>query len=215
MFKDRKDAGQKLRDKLLNFKGVSNTVVVGLPRGGVPVAFEIANDLSLPLDIVVPRKIGAPFNKEYAIGAIAEDGKAYFDREAIEHLGVSTKYLESEMEKQRAESKRRLRVYRGERPPVDFKDKTILLVDDGIATGSTVKAAIESLKVHHPKEIIVAVPVGPQDTISELKESINQVICLATPHPFNAVGCFYSFFDQTDDDTVIEMMKHKPLTPSQ
>ncbi|GAM26852.1 hypothetical protein SAMD00019534_100270, partial [Acytostelium subglobosum LB1] len=201
-------AGQLLLERLRQFNNDPQAVVVALPRGGVPVAYPIAKALHLPLDIVVPRKIGAPSNKEYAIGAIAENGEGYFNQDVIDQLGIPISYLDKEVEKQRVESKRRQVVYRRDRPPVDFKNKVIILVDDGIATGSTMKAAIESIKHLEPKKIVVAVPVAPHDSISELKHNpkVDEIICLSTPYPFNAVGNFYHLFDQTEDDTVIQMM---------
>ncbi|KYQ90824.1 hypothetical protein DLAC_07692 [Tieghemostelium lacteum] len=216
-FLNREDAGQKLAQALNQFKGrSSDTIIVALPRGGVPVAYQVCKELSLPLDIVAPRKIGAPFNKEYAIGAIAENGDGYLNDEVIRAINIPSDYLESEMKKQRDESIRRQKIYRCDRPPTAFTNKIIILVDDGIATGSTIKAAIASIKVKNPKEIIVAVPVAPKDALKELKSSgdVSHIECLYTPKIFEAVGCFYQDFDQTEDDTVISLMSDKSFYPT-
>eukprot|EP00026_Physarum_polycephalum_P013526 Phypoly_transcript_13938.p1 GENE.Phypoly_transcript_13938~~Phypoly_transcript_13938.p1 ORF type:complete len:183 (+),score=26.39 Phypoly_transcript_13938:109-657(+) len=151
-FKDRKEAGEALAEQLLEYKG-KNAIVIALPRGGVPVAWPVARRLNLPLDIVVPRKIGAPGHEEYAIGAITQDKQAFLDDEAIAHLHVSSDYVQKEIEKQAAEATRRLKAYRGNRPLLDFTGKTVILVDDGIATGYTMKAAISSARAHKCAEL--------------------------------------------------------------
>jgi len=212
-FKNRVDAGEKLAKALeADFANKKNTIVVALPRGGVPVAYPISQALNAPLDIVVPRKIGAPFHQEYAIGAITQDKEGYFNEEAIRELGVTRDYIEKEVEKQAKEAQRRLRVYRGSRPPQHFEGQNVILVDDGIATGSTMKAAIMSMKAKKPAQIILAVPVAPSDSLNELKDLVDRVVCLATPYPFYAVGNFYDDFSQTEDEEVLELMNRTNTT---
>eukprot|EP01112_Ceratiomyxa_fruticulosa_P024000 TRINITY_DN947_c0_g1_i6.p1 TRINITY_DN947_c0_g1~~TRINITY_DN947_c0_g1_i6.p1 ORF type:complete len:255 (-),score=55.56 TRINITY_DN947_c0_g1_i6:165-929(-) len=206
IFKDRKEAGSVLANEFKEYQNSLDTIVVGLPRGGVVVAYPIAKKLGLPLDIVVPRKIGAPFHEEYAIGAILEDGSGYFDNDVINTYGISSEYIKQESHKQVQEAQRRLRVYRGSRGPQDFSGKRILLIDDGIATGSTMHAAITSIRNKGAKEIIVGVPVGPKDTVTNMKPLVNRFVCLSVPAGFRAVGQFYTNFDQTEDEEVLELM---------
>jgi len=205
-FTNRIDAGQQLAKALSGYKNDPLAVVVALPRGGVPVAHPIAKSLGLPLDIVVPRKIGAPFNQEFAIGAIMEDKKGYFNDDTIRALRVPREYIDMEIEKEAKEAQRRLRVYRGDRSPQDFSGKTVIIVDDGIATGATMRASIASIRSKNPKQIVVAVPVGPADTLREIAAIAEKVVCLSSPNPFQAVGNFYHNFGQTEDEEVIKRM---------
>lgn len=206
-FYDRVEAGQKLASALKKYRNQKDIIILALPRGGVVTGFEAARILNLPLDLVVPRKIGAPGNPEFAIGAITEKGEGIFNQEAIAAYGITKEYIDSEVEKERKEAERRLKLYRGKRAPLDLKDKTVILIDDGIATGMTIKAAIQSIKGRNPKKIVIAVPVAPEDTISELKVIVDEVICLYTPVFFGAVGAFYEIFNQTEDEEVIELME--------
>jgi len=207
-FIDREDAGKRLADELekREFHDKKDCVVVALPRGGVPVAYPIAKRLGVPLDIVVPRKIGAPGHKEYAIGAITQDKKGFFNEQAIRDLHIPQQYIDDEVEQQSTEAQRRLRVYRGNKAPQDFTDKHVILVDDGIATGYTMKAAISSIKSHNPKSITIAVPVAPAKSLREFTNVVDDIVCVATPHPFGAVGSFYKNFDQTEDEEVVMFM---------
>jgi len=206
-FSNRTDAGNHLANVLASdYANKENVVVVALPRGGVPVAYPISKRLGAPLDIVVPRKIGAPHHEEYAIGAITQDKEGCFNEQAIRQLGVSQEYISREVEKQSKEAERRLRVYRGNRPPPNFENKVVILVDDGIATGSTMKAAILSVRNKKPEQIIVAVPVAPSDSLRDLTSMVNRIVCLSTPYPFNAVGNFYDNFNQTEDEEVLKLM---------
>jgi putative phosphoribosyl transferase len=205
-FKNRQEAGQKLAQKLKKFKNQKDTIIIALPRGGVVNAFEIAKELNLPLDLVVPRKIGAPDHEEYAIAAITESGEGIFDQAAIESLNVSQKYLDQKIIEEKKEAERRLQTYRPDRPPLDLKNKTVIIVDDGIATGLTMRAAIKSIREKKPKKIIVAVPVAAKDSFKKIQELADQVICLHTPFFFGAVGAFYETFEQTPDKEVIELM---------
>lgn len=206
MFYDRAHAGQELATKLAAYRDNKHTVVLALPRGGVITGFEIARELHLPLDIVVPRKIGAPQNPEFAIGAITETGQGMFNTSVIEQHGISHAYIAQEIEKEMQEARRRLQLYRQGRPAIDVKHKTILLVDDGIATGSTMRAAIASLRAQDAKKIVVAVPVISPDVLKKLNQEADEVIYLAAPPGFMAVGQFYQNFAQTSDEEVIEKL---------
>ncbi len=204
-FKDRVDAGRQLAAALLKYKDAAKTIVIGLPRGGVVVAAEVATVLRLPLDIVVPRKIGAPDNEELGIGALAGD-TILLNKEIIAMLSVPSSYIEREAAKEKKEAERRLSLYRKGKPPQDFKGKTILLVDDGIATGYTMRASIALLKKMEAGKIIAAVPVGPPDTIEMLQKETDEAVCLLTPPSFMAVGQFYEQFPQTEDAEVIGLL---------
>jgi len=205
-FKNRQEAGQKLANKLTEYKNQPNVIILALPRGGVVNAFEIAQQLNLPLDLVVPRKIGAPFNEEYAIGAITESGEGIFDQQAIDSLKIEQSYIDKKVTTEKNEAQRRLKTYRQDRPPLDLTNKIVILVDDGIATGLTMRAAIKSIKDKKPKKIIVAVPVSARDSLKTIKKEVDQVICLDAPAFFGAVGAFYEDFSQTEDEEVINLM---------
>lgn len=203
IFLDRHDAGKKLAAALRGHIEEQNTLVIGLPRGGVIVAFEVANALKLPLDIICPRKIGAPFNEEFAIGAVTHTGEGFFNEDAIRSLQIPRKYIAEEIEKKKQESRHYYRLFKKEAPLPDVKGKCVLLVDDGIATGATMKAAISWAQKNGAKKIQVAVPTAPFETIQELDSLVDEVICLTSPLPFYAVGQVYSHFDQTSNDEVI------------
>ena len=207
IFRDRIDGGDQLAKVLEQYKNLENGLVIGLPRGGVPVAYQVSESLNLPLDIVCPRKIGAPHNPEFAIGAITETGEGIFNHHVIAQLGVSKEYIKSEVEAQKQEAQKRLNAYRKGRSVRELKGKTIIIVDDGLATGSTMKAAIQSIKAEGAKRIIVAVPVSPTDTATEIKSMVDEFICLCTPASFYAVGQFYENFSQTTDEEVIELLR--------
>jgi len=204
IFKDRVDAGKQLAEKLKKYKDKSETIVVALPRGGVVLGNEIAKELNLPLDIVVPRKIGAPNNPEFACGAISESGE-YVPNPEAGH--ISEAYLKKEIAKEKAEAARRLKLYRSGRPARDFKNKTIILVDDGIATGLTMEAGIRTLKSMGAEKIIVTVPVSAEDSYERLRQEVDKITCLDLPMFFAAVGQFYEQFPQTEDREVVALMK--------
>ena len=208
-FEDRKDAGQKLAEALVAYERQADALVIGLPRGGVVVAFEVAKRLKIPLDIICPRESGAPFNPELAIGAVTEIGQGMMNSELITRLGIPQSYIAQESAKEAEVAKKRLSLYRAGRPPRVIKDKTILLVDDGLATGATMKAAIQTAKAEGAKKLIVAVPVGPPDTIEEIQKLVNEVIVLYAPNMFSAVGQFYKQFTGTEDEEVIDLMQTK------
>jgi predicted phosphoribosyltransferase len=205
-FSNRVDAGKRLAAALTDFKR-KNAVVLAIPRGGVVVGYEIASELNLPLDVIIPRKIGAPDNPELAIGAMTEDGTIILDRNLVAYLRVPESYIKEESERQKDEIERRLKMYRKNEPYPTLKGRDVIVVDDGIATGSTMKAALASVKNRGAKTVIVAVPVGPPDTIKELKTLADRVVCLYMPEYFAAIGQFYSDFDQTSDAEVTELLK--------
>ena len=212
-FTDRVDAGKRLASELKGFSGKKG-IVLAIPRGGVVVGFEIARELNLPLDVIIPRKIGAPENPELAIGAVAEDGTAILDNQLIKYLNVSKEYVEIETKRQRHEIGRRLKLYRQDASYPDLKGLDVIVVDDGIATGSTMKAALASVKNRRASSVTVAVPVGPPSTIEELEKIADRVVCLYTPEYFQAIGEFYSDFSQTPDEEVIMLLKeNKEKTP--
>ncbi len=205
-FSDRVDAGKRLASALKDFAG-KNGVVLAIPRGGVVVGFEIARALRLSLDVIIPHKLGAPGNPELAIGAVAEDGTRILDDNLIDYMGVSGDYIKAEAEHQKQEIQRRLKLYRQDAPSPNLKGLDVIVVDDGIATGSTMKAALASVKNRGAATVIVAVPVGPPSTIIELKKQADRVVCLYTPEYFQAIGQFYTDFSQTTDEEVIQLLK--------
>jgi putative phosphoribosyl transferase len=195
-----------LAEQLGFLKGREGVIVLGIPRGGVVVAHEVAQAIGAPLDVYITRKIGAPHNPELAIGAVASDGGMVLDHDLIQQLGVPEDYIERETERQRREIERRAREYRGDRPPLDLAGKTVVVVDDGVATGATTMATLRALKKQELKELILAIPVGPPDTVRELGKEADRVICLSTPRLFWAVGTFYAVFDQTSDAEVKQLL---------
>jgi putative phosphoribosyl transferase len=205
-FSDRVDAGKRLAPALKDFAG-KNGVVLAIPRGGVVVGYEIATVLNLPLDVIIPHKLGAPYNPELAIGAVAEDGTTVLDDNLITYLGVSREYIREESERQKQEIQRRLKMYRQDAPYPNLKGLDVIIVDDGIATGSTMKAALASVKNRGAASVTVAVPVGPPSTIRELKKQADRVVVLYTPEYFQAIGQFYNGFSQTTDEEVIQLLK--------
>jgi len=206
-FRDRREAGQLLAQALAFLKGKEDVIVLGIPRGGVVVAAEVAVAIGAPLDVYITRKIGAPYNPELAIGAIASSGDVVLDEGLIGSLGVSPEYVQDETERQRREIERRLKKYRGNRPAQKLEGKTVLLIDDGIATGATTLAAIRALRKQKPAELILAVPVGPPDAVARLSEEVDKLVCLDTPPLFWAVGAFYAIFDQTSDEEVMRLLR--------
>jgi putative phosphoribosyl transferase len=206
LFQDRRDAGQALARELASLKGTPNLLVLGIPRGGVVVGHEIARALDAPLDVYITRKIGAPHNPELAIGAVASDGTLLIDHQLARRLGVSQQYIDQEAERQKEEISRRLSEYRGDRPPPEIKGKVIILADDGVATGATTLATIRAIKTQEPAELILAVPVGPRDSIEKLRQEVDRLVCLHAPEIFWAVGAFYNVFDQTSDAEVKSLL---------
>lgn len=206
LFKDRRDAGQQLAARLAFLKDQPSVIVLGIPRGGVVVAAEIARALHAPLDVFLAHKLGAPFNPELAIGALTSTGEVLLDELLVAELRLSPKEIAREVEHQRKEIGRRLDVFRKDRAPLDLKNRTVVIVDDGIATGSTMLAALRALRQQKPARLILAIPVGPPETIQRLACECDQVIVLDTPEPFWAVGRFYMQFGQTGDEEVVELL---------
>lgn len=206
IFTNRVEAGKRLASALADFVS-KNGIVLAIPRGGVVVGFEVAHALGLSLDVIVPRKIGAPDNPELAIGAMTEDGIILLDNELVRYLGVSEAHIKKESEKQRTEIQRRLRLYRGNVACPKLKNRDVIIVDDGIATGSTMKAAIASVRKSGAKTVTVAIPVGPPSTIRELERQADRVVCLFAPEPFHAIGEFYEDFAQTEDSDVTNLLR--------
>lgn len=205
LFKDRVEAGEKLSTALREFKG-RDIIVLGIPRGGVVVAARVAKALGAPLDVVVTRKIEAPGEPEYALGAITQEGDVIMDRQAAESLGASKEYLDDQIRKKREEVKERMRRFRGDAPYPELRGKVVVIVDDGIATGSSVSAAVMSVKKGSPLQVVVAVPVAPADAIDMLTQDGTRVVCLETPGPFLAIGEFYEEFEQVEDGEVKKIL---------
>ncbi|HSQ47076.1 MAG TPA: phosphoribosyltransferase family protein [Lutibacter sp.] len=205
MFTNREEAGKLLANKLINYKNNKEVVIVSIPRGGVPVGYELTKKLNAPLEIVLSKKIGHPFNKEYAIGAVTLENSILSDASKE----VSPVYIYDETENVRALLKLRHHLYYGENKPLSLKDKIVILVDDGIATGNTVISCIQLIQLKKPSKIIVALPVAPNSSLRKIREmsEVNEVICLSTPVNFQSVGQFYEEFDQVNDNEVIEILK--------
>jgi len=207
LFKDRSDAGKRLADRLHRYRNDPDTIVLGLPRGGVPVAYEVAERLDAPLDVFVVRKLGTPGQKELAMGAIASGGVTVLDNTLIGHLHLHSEDIRRVIEHEQTELTRRERAYRDDRPPVDVRGKTVILVDDGLATGSTMRAAVRALRKSDPERIVVAVPTAAISTCEALREEVEDVVCATTPYPFQSVGQWYEDFSQTTDDEVRELLQ--------
>lgn len=206
-FHDRLEAGKILSDKLVEYAGQAKTILLALPRGGVPVAFEIAKRLNLPLDVLIVRKLGVPGQEELAFGAIASGGVRVLNEDIVRALRLPETAIERIAKSELVELERRERLYRGTRPHPDLHGQTIIIVDDGLATGATMRAAIRALKTQKVKKIVVAVPVGSRQTCQELDHEADVwCICAVTPEPFYGVGMWYEDFSQTTDEEVIELL---------
>lgn len=206
IFKDRRDAGKKLAEALKQYQDDKEAIVIALPRGGVVVGFEVAKVLHLPLDIVCPRKMGAPFNPELAIGAITETGEKILSKDLISSLAISEDYISKIAEEEKKVALSRLKRFRNNRPNRQLKGKKVIIVDDGLATGATMRAAIKTVKAEGAKKIVVAVPVSPPDTAERIENEVDELIALSTPTSFYAVGQFYDHFDQTTDEEVVQLL---------
>lgn len=204
-FHDRRDAGRQLAARLAD-RTLGDPVVVALPRGGVPVAYEVAHALGAPLDVLVVRKLGCPCQPELGLGAIGEGGVQVLNRRLIAAVGVTDPQLEEVARRETAELERRVQRYRGDRPAVPVRGRTVVLVDDGLATGSTARAGIEVLRERGAAVVILAVPVAPSGTVADLAEVADEVVCLATPATFWAIGEHYGDFSQTSDAEVADLL---------
>jgi putative phosphoribosyl transferase len=207
IYRDRADAGQTLAQYLLAQESDANPLVLALPRGGVPVAFEVARALRAELDIFLVRKLGLPGHEELAIGAIASGGVRVLNQELIQELQLSEALIDRLTATEQRELERRERLYRENRPPVIVRDRTVILIDDGLATGASMMAAIRALRPRSPKRIVVAVPVGAPETCQQFRAEADNVICPATPEPFGAVGAWYHDFSQTSDNEVRKLLE--------
>lgn len=206
LIEDRRSAGKALARRLSDYAHRRDVMVLALPRGGVPVAYEIAQALSLPLDVMLVRKLGLPFHPECAMGAIAVGNVRVLDQACIDSNRISQQQVDEVTNKERAELVRREQCYRNHRPWPDLAGQSVVLVDDGIATGATMYAAIKALKRQQPKEVIVAVPVAPEDSVERLHRQVDKVICLHTPSPFYAVGRWYQRFPPVSDEEVSALL---------
>lgn len=210
-FSDRRDAGRQLAHKLSQYADRDDVVVLALPRGGVPVGFEIAEALSAPLDVFIVRKLGVPGEEELAMGAIASGDVEVLDPGVLARFGVSESELDGVRRRERRELARREQAYRVERPALELKGRTVILVDDGMATGASMRAAVSAVASASPARLVVAVPVAPKSTVLELRRRVDDFVCLQTPEFFEAVGMFYDDFAVTGDDEVRALLAHRPI----
>jgi putative phosphoribosyl transferase len=205
-FRDRHDAGQVLAERLSHYRDRGDVLVLALPRGGVPVAFEVARALDAPLDVFLVRKLGVPGHEELAMGAIATGGVLVANQEVVDMLRIGTDLIDAVARREGQELLRRERLYRGGRPPPAVQGRVIILVDDGLATGSTMEAAVKALRQQQPSRIVVAVPIAPVDTCRALANEVDEIVCARTPEPFRAVGLWYADFSQTSDEEVRQLL---------
>jgi predicted phosphoribosyltransferase len=208
LFRDRADAGKRLAERLEQYRKAS-PVVLAIPRGGVPVGLEIARHLDAELDVIVARKLGAPFQPELAIGAVTSDGGRFLNQDIVRQLEIDEAYLEQITREQLEEARRREQRFRSGRPPANVSGRTVLLVDDGLATGATMRAAARALRQRKPAKIVVAVPVGARQACAAMREDADEVVCLAQPEPFYAIGPHYQTFEQVEDATVIALLSQQ------
>lgn len=205
MFRDRYDAGEKLAEKLEKFKD-EDVVVLAIPRGGVETAYNTIKKFNFKWDLITPRKIGAPHNEEVAIGAVSMDGTYVLDEKIVQFFNIPEEYVKNQVTSELKEIKRRLREYRGNEDPPDVKNKVVIVIDDGIATGFTLLAAIESIKKLQARKIIIAVPVAPTETVERFSKIADEIICLLVPSEFYAVGMYYENFSQVTDKELFNVM---------
>lgn len=209
IYADRREAGRRLAEALESYRG-QDLLVLGVPRGGVVVAAEVARALRAPLDVVIARKIGAPQQPELAIGAVVSgDHIRLLDDYAIHYLRVPPEYVERETQRQLEEIRRRVEQYRGGRPEPAVEGRTVIVVDDGIATGYTVRAALAGLNRRNPGRLVLAIPVAPPAAVEDARRIADDVVCLQTPEPFHAVGNWYEDFDQTSDEEVVQLLRER------
>jgi putative phosphoribosyl transferase len=205
-FRDRADAGRVLAGQLARYTGRNDVVVLALPRGGVPVAYEVARTLGVPLDVFLVRKLGLPGHEELAMGAIASGGIRLINEDVVDAYAVSDAQIAAVTEAEQRELERRERLYRDNRPLPPLRDRTVILVDDGLATGATMRVAVLALRYEAPARIVVAVPVAAAETCDDFREIVDDIVCAETPWPFYAVGVWYEDFTQTTDDEVHELL---------
>jgi putative phosphoribosyl transferase len=202
LFKDRMDAGRKLAPKLTTYAGRTDVIVLALPRGGVPVAYEVALALNAPLDIFLVRKLGLPGQEELAIGAIASGGVRVLNGDIVRYLNISETVIDAIARRELQELERRERVYRGNRPPSEVEGRTVILIDDGLATGASMRAAVAGLRIRQPARIVIAVPTAAPETCEAFQHEVDEIVCAITPEPFYGVGRWYEDFSQITDEEV-------------
>jgi putative phosphoribosyl transferase len=212
-FIDRHDAGRVLASRLDKYTGRDDVIVLGLPRGGVPVAHEVAQALGAPMDLFLVRKLGTPGRRELAMGAIASGGIRVLNDDVVRSYGIPESAIDQVAREEEQELQRRERAYRDGRPAPALEDRIVILVDDGLATGSTMRAAVQAVRQRHPSRVVVAVPVGARETCAELAAAADEVICARMPEPFSAVGQWYLNFAQTEDDDVRRLLQQSTITP--
>lgn len=205
-FRDRVEAGRELAERLVEYRGRDDVVVLALPRGGVPVGYEVARALGAPLDVLNVRKLGLPGQEELAMGALASGGTRVLNEELVQQLGIADEVIERATERERVDLERRERLYRGDRPPAAVARKVVILVDDGLATGSTMHAAVSAIRLRGPASVVVAVPTAPPQTCAWLEHVADAVVCLVQPYPFYAVGLSYQDFSEVPEDEVRRLL---------
>lgn len=208
LYRDRVDAGARLAERLERFRS-EHPVVLGIPRGGVPVAAEVAQRLGADLDVIVARKLGAPGHEEFAIGAVTADGGRFLDQGTVRALAIDEGYLQQITAREMAEARRREERFRGPHGPVELSGRTVILVDDGLATGATMRAAARAVRARGPGRLIVAVPVGSAEAVAALGAEVDEVICPALPEPFIAIGLHYGDFSQVEDAEVLDLLQDR------
>lgn len=214
LFKDRVDAGRKLARELSKYANRSDVLILALPRGGVPVAFEVAKELNVKMDVFIVRKLGVPGNEELAMGAIASDNIRVLNEDIVRSFQIPERVIDKVAENELRELERREHAYRGDRPKPEISGSIIILIDDGLATGATMRAAAAALKTKNPTKIVVAVPTAAPDTCEFFRREIDEVICVATPEPFYGVGAWYEDFSQTSDKEVCELLDKARALPA-
>jgi putative phosphoribosyl transferase len=207
LFKDRRDAGIELAKQLNHYKDRENVTVLGLPRGGVPVAFEVAKALEAPMDVFLVRKLGVPGHEELAMGAIASGGVRVLNEDVVGALDIPSRLIDKIAEREQEELEHREQAYRGGKPQLNNSGKTVILVDDGLATGSSMRAAVEGLRAQGPEKIIVAVPTASPETCEAFENDVDEIVCAETPSPFYGVGLWYTDFSQTSDEEVRALLQ--------
>jgi predicted phosphoribosyltransferase len=208
-FRNRSEAGRLLAARLAAYANRPDVIVLALPRGGVPVGYEVARALDVPLDVFLVRKLGVPGHEEFALGAIASGGVRVINQDVVRGLRIPPDKVDAIAAREQQELERQERLYRGDRPPPDVRGRTVILVDDGLATGATMHAAVTALRQEGAGRVVVAVPIAPPDTCEQLREEVDDIVCAVTPEPFYAVGLWYEAFPQTSDDEVRDLLARR------